>query len=443
MSDLLKSGQTVHTESSQTPCTVEQLLGGGGQGEVYRANLAGQPVALKWYYSHSIQADPRQYERLEAAIHSGAPSDRFLWPIDIVSEPGIEGFGYVMPLREPQYKGFVDLMKRRIKPEPTFRALATAGFELADGFFQLHTKGLCYRDISFGNVFFNPNTGDVLICDNDNVTINGDQEGGVMGTPRFIAPEIITEQARPSTQTDLYSLAVLLFYMLMIHHPLEGKKETEIKCLDAPAMNKLYGTEAVFIFDPKDNSNAPVRGYHDNALAFWPIYPQFLRELFTKAFTKGIQDPENGRVRESEWRGAMVNLRDSIIYCPHCGAENFYDPDVIKASGGKPNPCWSCQKEIRLPPRIRIEKNIIMLNHDTKLFPHHINVKLFDFSQPVAEVTRHPNDPNIWGIKNLMQEKWLCTTADNQVKDVEPGRSATMAVGTKINFGKAEGEIRL
>jgi hypothetical protein len=47
VSDLLKSGQTVHTESSQTPCTVEQLLGGGGQGEVYRANLAGQPVALK------------------------------------------------------------------------------------------------------------------------------------------------------------------------------------------------------------------------------------------------------------------------------------------------------------------------------------------------------------------------------------------------------------
>ncbi len=228
MSDLLKSGQTVHTESSKTPCTVEQLLGGGGQGEVYRANLAGQPVALKWYYSHSIQADPRQYERLEAAIHSGAPSDRFLWPIDIVSEPGIEGFGYVMPLRELQYKGFVDLMKRRIKPEPTFRALTTAGFELADGFFQLHTKGLCYRDISFGNVFFNPNTGDVLICDNDNVTINGDQEGGVMGTPRFIAPEIITEQARPSTQTDLYSLAVLLFYMLMIHHPWKERKKPKL-----------------------------------------------------------------------------------------------------------------------------------------------------------------------------------------------------------------------
>ncbi|MBG0744785.1 MAG: protein kinase [Cylindrospermopsis raciborskii KL1] len=443
MNDLLKAGQKVHTESSQTPCVVGQFLGGGGQGEVYRADLGGKSVAVKWYYSHSIQADPYQRDRLEAAIQSGSPSDRFLWPIDIVSEPGIPGFGYVMPLRELRYKGFVDLMKRRIQPDPTFRTLATAGFELANGFFKLHSKGLCYRDISFGNVFFDPKTGDILICDNDNVTINGDQEGGVMGTPRFIAPEIITNQARPSTQTDLYSLAVLLFYMLMIHHPLEGRRETEIKCLDAPAMNKLYGTDAVFIFDPNDNSNAPVPGYHDNAVLFWKIYPQFLRDLFTKAFTNGIKDPQNGRIRESEWRGAMVNLRDSIIYCPHCGSENFYDPDVLKVSSGKPNPCWSCKKEILLPPRIRIDRNITMLNYDTKLFPHHVNANLFDFSQPVAEVIQNPNNPGIWGIKNLSSERWICTTADNQVKNVEPGYSATIAVGTKINFGKAEGEIRL
>lgn len=445
MSDILKTAQTVYTESSKILCTVEQFVGSGGQGEVYRANLDGQPIALKWYYPHYLKQDPDIRSRIEAAIQSGAPSDKFLWPIDTVSEPSIEGFGYIMPLRDPQYKGFVDLMKRRIKPDdPTFKALTTAGFQLADSFFQLHSQGLCYRDISFGNVFFHPSTGDVLICDNDNVTINGDQNGGVMGTPRFMAPEIVSGLAKPSTQTDLYSLAVLLFYFLTIHHPLEGKKEAQIKCLDTPAMNKLYGTEAVFIFDPKDKSNEPVPGYHDNVLAFWPIYPQFIRDLFTKAFTDGIRDPQHGRVRESEWRGAMVRLRDSLVYCPHCGAENFYDPDVLKASGGKLKPCWSCQKEIRLPPRIRIDKNIVMLNYDTKLFPHHINFqKLFDFSKPVAAVSQHPSDPNIWGLKNLMQEKWVCTTADHQIQDVEPGRSLTMAVGTKINFGQVEGEIRL
>lgn len=117
-------------------------------------------------------------------------------------------------------------MKRRV--EPTFRALATAGFELADGFFQLHAKGLCYRDISFGNVFFHPETGRVAICDNDNVSVDGAGTSGVLGTPRFMAPEIVRGEAEPSTQTDLFSLSVLLFHIFMVHHPLEGKREAAI-----------------------------------------------------------------------------------------------------------------------------------------------------------------------------------------------------------------------
>jgi eukaryotic-like serine/threonine-protein kinase len=347
-----------------------------------------------------------------------------------------------MDLRKPQYKTLVDLMKGRVQPK--IRSIATAGFQLADSFLQLHSRGLCYCDISFGNVFFNPDTGDILICDNDNVATNG-AEVSIGGTQRFMAPEIVVGQARPSTQTDLYSLAVLLFYMLLIHHPLEGKKEAGIRCLDAPAMNLLYGSGATFIFDPQDRSNEPMPGYHDNALMFWPIYPQFLRDLFTKAFTSGIRDPQNGRVRESEWRGAMIRLRDSIVYCPHCGQENFYDPDALKQANGKMNPCCDpdCNKDIRLPPRIRIDKNIVMLNHDTKLFPHHINDPLFDFSAPIAEVSRHPTDPNLWGIKNLSNQKWVCTNIAGELKEVEPGRSIPMAEGTKINFGRAEGEIRV
>jgi eukaryotic-like serine/threonine-protein kinase len=236
MHELLKIGQTVHTTASNLPCTIEKFLGGGGQGEVYQANLNGESVALKWYFPSAGSAelwengvDPAQKARLEKAIDSGAPNDRFLWPIELVSEPGIEGFGYIMKLRPPQYKSLIDLMKRRI--DPKLRALATAGFQLADSFYQLHAKGLSYCDISFGNVFFNPDTGDILICDNDNVTISG-SDISIAGTPRFMAPEIVTGQAKPSTQTDLYSLAVLLFYMLSIHHPLEGAKETQIKCLD-------------------------------------------------------------------------------------------------------------------------------------------------------------------------------------------------------------------
>ena len=100
-------------------------------------------------------------------------------------------------------------------------------------------------------------------------------------------------------------------------------------------MNKLYGTEPLFIFDPADAANRPVPGIHDNPLAYWPLYPQFLRDRFTRAFTAGLHDPHE-RVRESEWRAALMQLRDAILYCGQCGAENFYDGEALRASGGQP-----------------------------------------------------------------------------------------------------------
>lgn len=229
MSEILSIGQTVRTESSKIACTVEKFLAGGGQGEVYQASLGNQKIALKWYFPHYLQYEIQQRERLEKAIGLGAPSEKFLWPMELASAADVPSFGYIMQLREPRYTSFVDLMKRRV--EPSFAALATAGFQLADSFFQLHAKGLCYRDISFGNVFFDPNTGDILICDNDNVSVDGEGKSGILGTPRFMAPEIVRGEALPSAQTDLFSLSVLLFYMFMVHHPLEGQKEAQILSL--------------------------------------------------------------------------------------------------------------------------------------------------------------------------------------------------------------------
>ena len=439
MDQILREGQTVRTEPSGMPCTAEKLLGAGGQGEVYKAQLGGEAVALKWFFPQMATAEQRA--AIELLVRKGPPNERFLWPLELASDPQVQGFGYVMALRPPRFKNIVDLMKRKI--EPTFRSLTTAGLNLSHDYLQLHSQGLCYRDISFGNAFFDPDNGDVLICDNDNVAVDGGGTLGVLGTPRFMAPEVVRGDALPSTQTDLFSLAVLLFYMMMVAHPLEGRKEAEIKALDLPAMTKLYGKEPLFIFDPVDRSNEPVPGIHDNAIAFWPIYPQFLRDLFTRSFTDGVRDP-HARVRESEWRATCVRLRDTITYCPYCYLENFYDGEALKASGGKPAPCWSCKIELRLPPRIRIGKSVVMLNYNTQLFPHHIDdARMYDFSKPVATVMEHPTQKGIWGLKNLSTDRWVVTTPDGAVKDVELERSVTLVKDTKIHFGKSEGIIRV
>jgi DNA-binding helix-hairpin-helix protein with protein kinase domain len=445
MNQILTKGQAVRTSLSGRTCVVELLLGAGGQGEVYRANLDGRPVALKWYFPST--ATPDQWGSLETLVKKGAPDRRFLWPEELATSPGTHGFGYIMPLREARHQSIIALMKGRASP--TFRSLATAGYQLADSYFQLHAKGFCYRDISFGNVFFDPSSGDVLICDNDNVGIDGESEGGVLGTPRFMAPEVVCGKALPSSNTDRYSLAVLLFYMFAMHHPLEGRLESAIRCLDLPAMTKLYGTDALFIYHPENQANRPVPGYHDNAITYWEnVLPTFLKDLFVRAFTDGLADP-NGRVRETEWRAAMVRLRDSIIYCPHCSSdardptECFYDVDALRASGGSPGKCWNCGREVPLPPRIRLGTKIVTLNFDTKLYAHHVDdARMWDFTTPVADVVQHPSRPGVWGLRNLSQQNWATTGADGVTTDVAPGRSVTVARGTTIQFGSVVGTIQ-
>jgi serine/threonine protein kinase len=306
---------------------------------------------------------------------------------------------------------------------------------------------LCYGDISFGNVFFDPQTGEIQICDNDNVTIDRVGDASVLGTPDFMAPELVRGEASPSTQTDLFSLAVLLFYLFHIHHPLFGRKILGIRCLDLPARTKLCGNEPLFIFNPTDKSNAALSLDEDpsgeagaNALLYWPIFPQFLRDMFVRAFTEGISDPINGRVRESEWRIAMNNLEDSIYYCGSSGAENFYD---IEASGRQAK-CWNVQssKILSIPPTIKIGRREIMLNHDTKLYSRHIDhIQPCDSNKPIAELTHHPDRPQIWGLKNTSQSSWNTIATDGTMREVVPGQSVAIAQGLRICFGQVEGQI--
>jgi len=326
-------------------------------------------------------------------------------------------------------------MKRRA--EPSFYALCRAAFNLTNGYQKLHAMGYSYRDISFGNLFFDPDNGDVLICDNDNVSANGIDNSSVYGTPRFMAPEIVVGKAKPSRNTDLFSLAVLLFYMFMMGHPLEGKLEADIKCMDIHAMNKLYGTNPVFVFDPTNKTNRPVKGYQDNVLIYWDLYPQQLKDLFTQSFTEGLNAP-NKRVTEKRWLEAFANLMSGITVCPNCGAEIFYDDH--KVASGIAHTCWNCGNAVKMPSSLVVGKNRVLLLKDTKLYAHHICGN-YDMTTVVGTVVQNPNNPSLWGIKNESTENWTYVKPDGMQIPVAIGRSAAIAKGVKIDFGQMTGEF--
>lgn len=419
--------------ADRTRIIADTLLGQGGQGEVWKAADGGKAVAVKVY--HRDTATTEQREVLERLVEKGSPAPCFLWPMAMVEDAQSERYGYIMPIREPNFRALEDFMARRT--HPSMRALLTAGRKLADGFLRLHSRGLCYRDISFANVFFDPKTGDILICDNDNVDITGSETGGVLGTQRFMAPEVVRREAAPSADTDRYSLAVLLFFLLYGGHPLDGQREANIRCLDVPALERLYGFDPLYIWDPNDDSNHPVPGIHNNPIAFRNMYPEVLVALFQRSFTDGLHYPPK-RVRESEWRKAFASTIDSIWLCA-CGAENFYEPAVAASSGGKH--CWSCKKPLVLPPRIRIDDDIVLLNRTTQLFGYHVGQTRDD--TPIAEVVQNPQVPNLFGLRNLTAEKWTLTKPDGSVVDVPPDRAAPILNDNRINFGLKTGEMRV
>lgn len=433
MDGQLKNGTLLVSESSNR-YKVVSLLGAGGQGEVYDVELNGKHYALKWYYKH--MATKEQKSILDNLVSKGAPDNTFLWPQDLIFNGWGQSFGYIMPLRPKNYKSIVDMMKRRA--EPSFYTLCRAAYNLTNGYQKLHSMGYSYRDISFGNLFFDPNNGDVLICDNDNVAANGIDNSAVYGTPRFMAPEIVLGKAKPSRNTDLYSLAVLLFYMFMMGHPLEGKLEADIRCMDIHAMNRLYGTNPVFVFDPNNKTNRPVKGYQDNVLIYWDIYPQIIRDLFMKSFTEGLTAP-NKRVTEKQWLDAFANLMTGIITCPGCGAEVFFDES--KVANGVSHTCWNCGRATQYPVSIIVGKSRVLLKKGAKLYAHNIYGN-YDMDTVVGEVVQNPNNPNLWGIKNQSKDNWTYIRADGQQIPVAVGRSAAIAKDAKIGFGQLIGEFK-
>ena len=419
----LPKGKTIKTKNFKT-VIVDKKLGEGGQGAVYRVDYDGKPKALKWYSGKKLKDPKKFYANLENNIKKGKPTNAFLWPEDITEHDG-QAFGYIMDLRPDEYKDFTRFLIGKEK-FASMTARVNTAMQITAGFRALHQKGYSYQDLNDGNFFINPQNGNVLICDNDNVSAYG-TNSGIVGKPRYMAPEIVANGAKPDMQTDAFSLAVVLFLLWTHNHPLEGKS-AHPACMTDEEEKRIFGTNPVFVWDPTDDSNRPVQGMHQGAIRLWQqLFPAYLKEAFVKAFSKELLKDPQIRILEQEWLRIFIRMRAEIYKCS-CDKVYFADPVAQ-------NPCPGCQKTNISPMYIKTQRYNIPIHQRTKLYACHTEKGSDEFQTLSGEVSANGSD---FILKNVTKNNWFLGDSTT----IAPNGAVALKKGMKINFGLVDVEVK-
>ena len=208
----------------------------------------------------------------------------------------------------------------------------------------------------------------------------------------------------------------MLFYA---NHPFEGAKVVACPCMTEAFEKKFYGSEAVFIYDPNDKSNLPVRGIHQNVIRRWPVMPAELRETFIREFSPEMLKNPQKRMIEQNWEKLIASLRDRLVTCPHCGDETFIDES-------KPR-CMNCKRDVDVSRKLKLGLRTLLLTNGTRLF--------IDFDNtPDARVTLNPQDKSMLLLQNLTKERWTAETPSGKLKAVEPNDFMPVKHGIKVSF---------
>ena len=207
-------------------------LGWGAMGVVYKAYdpRIDRIAAIKVINVPTVvQKESEAYRRfIREAQAAGRLSHSGIVTIYDVDEDPASGTPYIVMEYVPgkRLDTFVaDLPSQRLSLEMSL-ALAQ---QIAEALDYAHSQGIVHRDIKPGNVIVNEE-GRAKIADFGIAKINLTDftlPGQVLGTPAFMAPEQLLEGSVDG-RSDLFSLGVMLYWMLTGKRPFSGESATSI-----------------------------------------------------------------------------------------------------------------------------------------------------------------------------------------------------------------------
>lgn len=316
---------------------------------------------------------------------------------------------------------------------------------------RLHAAGLAHSDLSYKNVLVDPSTGNACVIDIDGLVVPGKFPPDVVGTPDFIAPEVIATQhleksdsnrKLPSTLTDRHALAVLIYMYLFYRHPLRGGK---VHDMDATKDEELaMGAKALFVEHPTDTTNRVKVDQLSKAQLPWgdpskmphTIAGPLLVELFRKAFVDGLHEPQR-RPTADEWENALVRTIDLIQPCTAKCEMGWY---VFDNSTKPKCPFCGAPYKGKLPVlnlyssrhsgSYQPDNHRVMVWDGQSLFPWHVSRKVF----PNEKLT--PDQKKRVGYFQLHQGEWyLVNEGMPQMQDVATKKDVPIGGNVKLTDG--------
>ncbi len=205
---------------------VEREIGRGGMGVVYRAidKRLKRPVAIKLLPPElSFRRDIRQRFQREAETAAQLSHPNIV-PIYSVDEVGNLVF-FVMACVDGDNLATQLRNRGPLPPEEVRRYLT----EVADALAYAHARGVIHRDIKPDNILIDALDGRALVTD---FGIARAAEGGegarltatglAIGTPAYMSPEQASGDRDVDGRSDLYSLGVVAYQMLVGEPPFTG-----------------------------------------------------------------------------------------------------------------------------------------------------------------------------------------------------------------------------
>jgi Tol biopolymer transport system component len=201
------------------PLVLLETVGQGAFGTVYRAWDAqlDREVALKVLLQVPLESPLEEARHLARVRHP-----------NVVSVYGAERLGDQVGIWMEFIEGETLGTVIGERGPMSAREVAGIGVDLCRALSALHRSGLVHGDIKAHNVMREMG-GRIVLMDFSGVRA-ADAHGSpeFSGTPPYIAPELF-EGRSASFTADIYSLGILLFYLLSGHFPVDGSDVDEIR----------------------------------------------------------------------------------------------------------------------------------------------------------------------------------------------------------------------